>query len=152
MRNIERLSRHITKYGSSNILVHTLAGTKNWVIAEKTDINKWFLSMCDPMGNVTFNLGCVNDKQHLELWAEITKMEIEYKTSQILVAKQLKKKIYNFKKKYEANYQKFIKVEKTKKHEKRNLYQNQKTSDRKRNGWFYKFRKYSAPNCRDGRK
>ena len=66
------------------------------------------MTLCNPGGNVTYNLGTVNDAQHLQLWAEITKMEIENKTSQILLRQELKDKINNFKKQYEQNFENFI--------------------------------------------
>ena len=110
MRNIERLAKHITKYGSASMLVHTIPGTKNWVVAEKFEQNRWLLTMMDPMGYATYNLGMVSDAQHIKLWEEIVRWEIEYKTSQILLARELKKKIYNLKKKYEQNYKRFTKV------------------------------------------
>ena len=100
MRNIERLARCIIKNGSKNILVHTIHGTKNWLIAEKFEPDKWLLTMCNPMGVVTFNLGVVSDREHLGLWAELVKMEIEQKASQMLQARELKNKINQFLKKY----------------------------------------------------
>lgn len=100
MRNIERLSRYITKNGSASILIHTVPKTSNWIVCQKIEIDKWLLTLMNPMGNVTFNLGTVTNAQHLQLWAEITQMEIEVKTSQILAARELKNKIQNFLKQY----------------------------------------------------
>ena len=107
MKNIDRIAKFVTKNGSNGLMVHTISGTKNWIIAQKIDINKWLISLLNPMGNVTFNLGTVNDEQHLQLWLELTKQEIENKTNQIAITKELKKKIQYFLKNYEQTYKKF---------------------------------------------
>lgn len=101
MRNIDRLARFITKHGSESIIVHTIPDTSNWLICQKTEINKWLVTMANPMGYVTYNLGNVSDNQHLQLWMELIKMEIEKKTSQVLAARELKNKIHQFLKTYE---------------------------------------------------
>lgn len=95
MKNIDRLAKYITKYGTDGILVHTIPGTSNWIVCSKIEIDKWTLTMCNPMGNVTYNLGTVNKREHLQLWSELIRMEIEIKTSQILMARELKNKIQN---------------------------------------------------------
>lgn len=112
MKNIDRLARYVTKNGSESILIHTIPGTGNWVIAQKIEKDKWSLTLSNPMGNVTYNLGTVTNDQHLELWMEIVNMKIERKVSQIRLANELKDKVYKFIKKYESNYKKFIKREK----------------------------------------
>ena len=112
MKNIDRLAKHITKYGAASMLIHTIAGTNNWIVGEKIEINKWLLTLCNPMGNVTYNLGIVSDANHIKLWEEIIRWEIEYNASQILLAKELKKKIYNVLKQYAK------KTNKIKKHKK----------------------------------
>ena len=123
MKNVDRLAKYITKNGPNGILIHTVPRTNNWIICQKIAIDKWLMTLCNPGGNVTFNLGTVNDAQHLQLWAEITKMEIENKTSQILLRKELKDKIHNFKKQYEQNFENFINIttdkEKSKNHRKK---------------------------------
>jgi hypothetical protein len=110
MKNVDRLAKYITKNGPNGILIHTVPRTNNWIICQKIEIDKWLMTLCNPGGNVTYNLGTVNDAQHLQLWAEITKMEIENKTSQILLRQELKDKINNFKKQYEQNFQNFKKA------------------------------------------
>ena len=110
MKNVDRLAKYITKNGPNGILIHTVPRTNNWIICQKIAIDKWLMTLCNPGGNVTYNLGTVNDAQHLQLWAEITKMEIENKTSQILLRQELKDKINNFKKQYEQNFQNFKKA------------------------------------------
>jgi len=89
MMNIDRLARHITINGPNGILIHTVPKTNNWIVAQKIEIDKWLITLMNPMGNVTFNLGTVNNKQHLELWMELIKMENE-----------LRNKINNFLKQY----------------------------------------------------
>ena len=111
MKNVERLARHITKSGAENILVYTIPGTSNWIICQKIEKDKWALTLCNPMGNVTYNLGTVTDAQHLELWSQLITMEIEKKTSQLLMANNLRKTIHHFIKHYENTYKKFIKKE-----------------------------------------
>ena len=119
MTNIDRITRHIAKNGAENMLIHTLPNTNIWIVAEKIEVNKWVLSMGNPMGNVTYNLGEVTDQQHLNLWQELFRAEINAKISQIERAKQLKKVIYNFNKKYAQNYKKFTKVQDKKAKQKR---------------------------------
>lgn len=107
MKNIDRLSRFVTKNGSKDVLVHTISGTSNWIICQKMETDKWLVTLCNPMGNVTYNLGTVTDSQHLQLWAELTKMEIEHKTNQIMIAKELRDRIRRFTKDYEDRFKKF---------------------------------------------
>ena len=101
MKNIDRLARYVTKNGAEDIIIHTIVGTSNWLICQKIEKNKWMVTLCNPMGNVTYNLGTVSDNQHLQLWLELTKMEIEKKTSQIALANELKKTVHRFIKKYD---------------------------------------------------
>ncbi len=103
MRNIERLAKYIIKNGAESILVHTIYGTSNWIVCQKIEPDKWLITLCNPMGNVTYNLGTVTNNQHLNLWVELTKMEIEKKTSQILAAREVKNKIQQFLKRYDKN-------------------------------------------------
>jgi len=95
MKNINRLATHITKHGEKNILIHTIPQTSNWIICQKIENNKWMLTLCNPMGNTTYNLGTIDDGQHIELWNQLIKLEIENKTSQILMAKELRDQIKN---------------------------------------------------------
>jgi len=114
MTNVDRLAKHIAKNGAENVMIHTIPGTSNWIICQKIEEDKWLLTMGAPMGNVTYNLGTVTNNQHLQLWEELTRLEVEKKGSQVMLANQLRDKIYNFKKKYETTYKKFIKVEERK--------------------------------------
>ena len=101
MRNIDRIAKFVTKHGTGGILIHTIPGTSNWLVCQKMEINKWLVTLCNPMGFVTYNLGTVSDNQHIQLWEELVIMEIEKKTSQILAARELKNKIHQFLKTYE---------------------------------------------------
>ena len=109
MKNIDILAQHITKYGTKDIFVHAILGTKNWIVCQILAPNKWLIILMDPMGNVTYNLGIVNNVQLETLWKEIIRWELETRVSQILLAEELKKKIQNFKKYYARNYKKFTK-------------------------------------------
>ena len=101
------------------MLIHTLPNTNMWIIAEKTEENQWVLSMGNPMGNITYNLGIVNDLQHIHLWQELIRLEIQTKISKLNIAKQLKEAVYNFNKRYEQTYKKFTKIEQKKAKQKR---------------------------------
>lgn len=133
MKNIDRLAKYITKNGPDGILIHTIPKTNNWIICQKIEFDKWLLTLCNPMGNVTFNLGMVNNTQHLQLWAEITQMEIEIKTSQMLLAKELKNKINNFLKRYEQTFKKFINITNSKKKNQNTRKKTKNKIHRKRN-------------------
>lgn len=110
MKNIERLANHIAKNGPDGMLVHTIPGTSNWIICQKIEEDKWMLTLADPMGNVTFNLGTVSNKDHLDLWVEITRMGIENKASQIGQVKEIKRNILNFKRRKQYQYKKLTKL------------------------------------------
>lgn len=112
MKNIDRITQFVTKNGSSNIIIHTIPGTRNWIIGQKVEPDKWLLTLADPMGSVVYNLGMVTNNQHLEIWHELVAMEYERRTSQRQLAKELKEKVYKFIKKYEEQkYKKFTKVQ-----------------------------------------
>lgn len=91
MKNIERLTNHITKYGEKGLIVHTIYGTSNWIIGQKIEKDKWILSLENPMGNTSYNLGIVSNKQHAALWTELIRTEIEKKAAKIRLANELKK-------------------------------------------------------------
>ena len=112
MKNIDRLTKFITKNGSESILIHTIPGSQNWIICQKIEKDKWLLTLGAPLGNVTYNLGTATDDQHFEIWNMLMNIEIENKISQLLIAKDLRERIKYFKKSYEQTYKKFIKIEK----------------------------------------
>ncbi|MDO8451962.1 MAG: hypothetical protein Q7S76_03775 [bacterium] len=112
MKNVERLAKYITKHGSNSFLVHTVPETSNWLICQKIENDKWALTLGNPMGNVTYNLGTVTDAQHLEIWEYITTVTIERKVSQLAVANEYKGLIHHFLlSNYEKEYKNFIKKE-----------------------------------------
>lgn len=88
MRNIQRLANHISKHGAGGLMVHTIYGTPNWILCQKIEKDKWLLSLENPMGNVTYNLGTVTNDQHAALWTELIKDEIEKKAAKIRRRKQ----------------------------------------------------------------
>ena len=110
MKNIDRITKYVAKYGTKGTMIHTIPTTGNWVIAQKIEKNNWMMTMCNPMGNVTYNLGTVSDEEHIMLWKEISTMEIENKIKENQTAKELKNKIYQFTKRYAQTYKKFIKT------------------------------------------
>lgn len=109
MKNVDRLAKYITQNGSNGILIHTIPGTQNWIIAQKINEDSWMLTLGDPMGNVTYNVGTVTDKQHTALWRHLVQIEIESRKSQVLLAKELREIIHRFIKSYENKYKKFTK-------------------------------------------
>lgn len=96
MKNIDRLAKYITKYGSETLMVHTIKGTGQWLIAQKIEDDKWLISIEDPMGNATFNLGTVTDAQHYRLWMQLTIREVNSKLSQMKIIQELRKVVNNF--------------------------------------------------------
>lgn len=100
MKNIDRIAKYVTKNGTNGIMIHTVPKTQNWIMAQKIEIDKWLITLLNPMGNVSYNLGIVNEEQHVQLWTELTRAEIETKVAQIQLARELKNKINQFLKKY----------------------------------------------------
>ena len=90
MKNIERLTRCLAKEGGKNILIHSVHGTKNWIVCEKVESDKWILTMMDPMGDSVYDLGTVNNQDHVELWKELVRVEMEERSSKIMSANELK--------------------------------------------------------------
>jgi len=98
MRNIDRLTRLIEKDGASNLLVHSIPGTSQWLICQKIDKEKWVIALCNPMGNTTFNLGTITESEHLALWQEIILLDIKRRISIAEKAKIYRNTIRNFRK------------------------------------------------------
>lgn len=109
MKNIDRITEYIAKYGEEGTIIHTVPRSGTWIIAQKIEKKKWSIAMCKPMGNVMYNVGIVSDKNHLALWKEIVKMEIETKASEEIQARQLQNTIKNFIK-TNQQYKNFIKI------------------------------------------
>lgn len=112
MKNVDRIAKHVTKNGTKGILIHTIPGSSAWLVCQKIDENTWSITLGDPMGNVTYNLGIVSDAQHLVLWNALTKKQIENNESNFKKAKELKQFVFNFLKSYEGKtFKKFTKLE-----------------------------------------
>ena len=132
MKNVDRLALYVTKHGADSLLIHTIPQTTNWLICQRIDKDLWSITLCNPIGNMTYNLGTVTKKQHLAIWMHLTKLNIEYQTSQRLLARQLKRTIKNFKKIYEQDYAHFLKKgtdqkeQKTNKTKRKNISKNPK--------------------------
>lgn len=90
MKNLDKIAKKITKTGAQNMIIHTIPKTPNWIIAEKIKRNKWLLTLCNPNKYITYNLGTIDDKNHIQLWQELVRLEIETKISQIKMAKKRK--------------------------------------------------------------
>lgn len=106
MKNIDKIARLITKHGAGNLLIHSLPGTKYWMLCEKISCTQWLVSFCDPMGYSVYNLGIISNKQHVDLWMELVRREINIKAAAITVAKELRQCIRNFLKSRNQMYNK----------------------------------------------
>ena len=113
MKNVDRLAKYMAAHGQNSIMIHTIYGTGSWIIAQKIEEDKWVLSLANPMGNVTHNLGEVSDAQHYKLWIQLTIREVDKKLSQVQRAKELRTEIKNFLRR-EKTYNKLIKINDTK--------------------------------------
>ena len=91
MKNIERLTKCIAKEGSNHVLIHSIWGSKNWIVCQKIAENQWLLTMMDPLGNVTYNLGIVSDADHIALWKELVKTEMEERSIKNINGQRVKK-------------------------------------------------------------
>lgn len=94
--NIDRLAKHIKDYGKDGILVHSIYGTNQWLVAQRIEKNKWTLMLMKPMENITYNLGTVSHKQHLDLWEELIEREVKEKATILQRAKMLREKVSKF--------------------------------------------------------
>ena len=93
MKNIDRIAKIVTKSGAKNMLIHTVPGTPNWIVAEKIEEDKWILTLENPLKNSRYGLGVFSHNQHLGLWKELFLLEIDNNISQIELAKELKKRL-----------------------------------------------------------
>ena len=111
MINLDRILKALKQNGVQNVLIHTISGTTNWLIAQKIEPNKWLITLCDPMKNVTYNIGNVNNEEHLRLWYELTHREILLHVKNMpceKIAQEFKKTLKMFINKSE--YKHFLKV------------------------------------------
>jgi hypothetical protein len=77
MTNIDRLAKHIAKYGEKSFLIHTIPKTKSWLVAQKVNNSKWRLIVMDPHSTVAHDLGNVDEKTYVEISEKITRGHIE---------------------------------------------------------------------------
>lgn len=96
MKNVERLASHITRHGGKNTLVHTIPGSSLWLVAQKIENNNWAVTLMDPLGNITYNLGVIDNARHKALWKHLIALEIEQRTTALLLARQLQETIKYF--------------------------------------------------------
>jgi hypothetical protein len=108
MKNGERTIKKLTKNGSKNILIHSLYGTTNWIVSEKTEPSLWKITLFNPTKNITYNIGTTNNKQHKKVWSALTSYETEKITSQIKIVQELKTLIKNYKN--NKQYQHTVKI------------------------------------------
>ncbi len=94
--NIRRLAQIIAKKGGTGILVHSIPGSPLWMIAERIADDSWALTLFHPMKTAFYQLGLVDDINHLALWKELTALEILRKGRHILVVKKLKARVTQF--------------------------------------------------------
>lgn len=114
MKNIDRIMQVVEKNGSKNIILHTIPNTQLWIICEKAEPDKWALTLCNPMGNIIYNLGMINDAQHLSLWNELINKEVQIRTNRMGItkmAKELRSIVRNFININTRSYAKFTKRE-----------------------------------------
>lgn len=110
MTNLERITKYIAENGAKSILIHSMPKTSNWILAQKTEPDKWHLTLMNPTGNVTYNLGTVTDAQHLVLWNKLTTMEIYNRASQVVIARALRGEVAKFIKFEKALLKKLIEI------------------------------------------
>ena len=116
MKNITKIINFLTKFGPKGILIHTIPKTPYWLICQKIEKNKWEIILCNPMGTILYNLKSITDKEHIKIWKELIKIEIETKISQEQIAQQYREKIYQImKKNINRKYYNIIKNNKQKK-------------------------------------
>jgi hypothetical protein len=99
MINVERLAQLVAKTGAKNVLIHTIPGTRDWIVCQKIGKDEWMLTLMDPEKSVTFNLGSVNNKQHMQLWRQLVNYELEKKAKAIATfrrAELLRGVVHNF--------------------------------------------------------
>ena len=77
MKNIERLTSYISKHGAKNLMIHTIFGTSNWVIAQRMEDGKWGLTIGSPLSTYAHQLGTVTDDEIATLWLQIDQMSID---------------------------------------------------------------------------
>lgn len=111
MTNIERLAIGMKNKTNNNVMIYSIPGTANWLIGQKIEIDKWIIHLGKPLGNILYNLGTMTNSQFVDIWKELTRMQIENKITQLGLVNHFKETIKNLIKNYAKNYKKFIKIE-----------------------------------------
>jgi len=81
MKNIDRIAQIAAKTKGVGIVIHAIPGTRNWIVCQSININKWEMILCDPMGEKMHPLGFITDDQQVKLTFDLFKLEVEQKTS-----------------------------------------------------------------------
>ena len=108
MNNAQLIAKAIIVNKGEGIIIHTLPGRPEWLVAEKLAQDKWNLILMRPEQNIQYNVGTINNKEHNRLIFELINAEINQKIKSLELAKQMKQTIKNFKKR--EIYQKLIKI------------------------------------------
>lgn len=88
MRIINKLAKYITQYGPEGLMLHGIPTTRYWIFCQKIKENKWLLDIGDPMGYTLQKLGTATDDEHVKLWMNLIKLEIENKANFIILNKK----------------------------------------------------------------
>ncbi len=91
MKNIDKLAKYIKENGKNGILVHSIYGTNQWIVAQRMEKDQWTLMLMKPMESVTYNLGTLSHKQHLDLWEELMEREVKERVTILQRSKELNK-------------------------------------------------------------
>lgn len=74
MTNAEKVAQHIAQHGSAGILVHSVPGTRFWLVCQIVPKKSphWKVVLCDP-NQTTWRLVSdkVSDEDHIRLWNEL---------------------------------------------------------------------------------
>ena len=113
MKNVERLAKIIAKDGGENILIHSIPGTRVWLVCQAIEPDKWLLTIMEPDKNVSFNIGTVSTREHLVLWEQLIHRQLDIKArnkSTAKKAKEFREIVHKFTS-LPRQYDKYIKVE-----------------------------------------
>jgi hypothetical protein len=109
MKNVDRLARLVTKKGTENVLIHSITNSQNWIVGQKINEEEWLMTLCNPMKNVTYNLGIITNGAHIKLWEELTKLELNTRLTTIKIAKEMRNLMKQFMNKNNYKYKRFTK-------------------------------------------
>lgn len=77
MTNAEKLAAYVTKNGPESLLVHTVPGTRFWLVCQKRDQENWRIVLMDP-SKTTHRLVSdrISEVRYLSLWKELVTLEL----------------------------------------------------------------------------